>query len=91
MTNPAILDASPSFRASYKNFRNTLYKGKRFTILARNNSPANMYIQSATLNGKPLTRTWLTHDQIAAGGTLVLQMGATPNRSWGAGLADRPK
>jgi predicted alpha-1,2-mannosidase len=67
------------------------YKGKRFTILARNNSPANMYIQSATLNGKPLTRTWLTHDQIAAGGTLVLQMGATPNRSWGAGLADRPK
>jgi putative alpha-1,2-mannosidase len=67
------------------------YKGKRFTILARNNSPANMYIQSATLNGKPLTRSWLTHDQIAAGGTLVLQMGATPNRSWGAAPADRPK
>src|ERR1035437_4302734 len=29
MTNPAILDASPSFRASYKNFRNTLYKPER--------------------------------------------------------------
>ena len=67
------------------------YKGGEFTVIARNNSPTNMYIQSATLNGKPLTRTWLTHDQIAAGGTLMLQMGAAPNRGWGAGPADRPR
>jgi putative alpha-1,2-mannosidase len=49
-----------------------------------------MYIQSATLNDQPFTRTWLTHDQIVAGGTLVLQMGPMPNRSWGAAPADRP-
>ena len=67
------------------------YKGGQFTIIAHNNSSANMYIQSATLNGKPLTRTWLTHDQITAGGTLVLGMGPEPNREWGAGAADRPR
>jgi putative alpha-1,2-mannosidase len=50
-----------------------------------------MYIQSASLNSKPLTRTWLSHDEITGGGTLVLQMGATPNRTWGAALADRPR
>ena len=49
-----------------------------------------MYIQSATLNGKPFTRTWLTHDQIVAGGTLELQMGPAPNQSWGVGPTDRP-
>jgi predicted alpha-1,2-mannosidase len=66
------------------------YKGGKFTVVARDNSPQNMYIQSATLNGKPFTRTWLTHDQIVAGGTLELQMGPAPNRSWGAALTDRP-
>ncbi len=66
------------------------YKDGQFTIIAQNNSSANMYVQSATLNGKPLTRTWLTHDQIAAGGTLVLEMGPKPNRAWGADPADRP-
>jgi predicted alpha-1,2-mannosidase len=66
------------------------YKGAKFTVVARDNSAQNMYIQSATLNDQPFTRTWLTHDQIVAGGTLVLQMGPMPNRSWGAAPADRP-
>jgi predicted alpha-1,2-mannosidase len=66
------------------------YKGGKFTVVARDNSPQNMYIQSATLNGKPFTRTWLTHDQIVAGGTLELQMGPAPNQSWGVGPTDRP-
>jgi predicted alpha-1,2-mannosidase len=66
------------------------YKGGTFTLIARNNSAKNMYIQSATLNGQPLTRTWITHEQIAAGGTLELQMGPTPNHAWGSAPADRP-
>ena len=66
------------------------HKGATFTVLARHNSPRNLYIQSATLNDQPFTRTWLTHDQIIAGGTLVLEMGPTPNQKWGVGPADRP-
>jgi predicted alpha-1,2-mannosidase len=67
------------------------YSGGQFTVSAKDNSRANAYIQSATLNGQPLTHAWLTHDQIAAGGTLVLQMGPNPNRNWASAPADRPR
>jgi putative alpha-1,2-mannosidase len=36
-------------------------KGGTFTITAQNNSPENIYIQSATLNGKPLNRCWIVY------------------------------
>jgi predicted alpha-1,2-mannosidase len=58
-------------------------KGGTFTITAKNNSPENVYIQSATLNGKPLNRCWLDYKEIVAGGTLELTLGAEPNKSWG--------
>ena len=66
------------------------FKGGKFTVIAKNNSARNMYIQSATLNGKPYSRSWITHDQIVAGGTLDLEMGPTPNHTWGTAPADRP-
>jgi predicted alpha-1,2-mannosidase len=65
-------------------------KGRDFTVIAKNNSPENVYIQSATLNGKPLTRSWISNDEIVAGGKLVLQMGPEPNKNFGAAAADRP-
>ncbi len=65
-------------------------KGKAFTIIAQNNSSKNSYIQSATLNGKALTRSWISHDEITAGGKLVLVMGPTPNKDFGAAPQDRP-
>jgi predicted alpha-1,2-mannosidase len=58
--------------------------GKDFVIVANSNSEKNIYIQSATLNGKPLNRPWFTHTEIANGGKLVLNMGPTPNRDWGS-------
>lgn len=54
--------------------------GRTFTIEAPATSAANLYVQSAKLNGKPLNRAWLTHDEIAHGGTLVLHMGPHPSR-----------
>jgi len=65
-------------------------KGHTFTVVAKGNSSKNIYIQSATLNGKPLSRSWITHDEIVAGGKLVLVMGSEPNRTWGTAPADRP-
>ena len=71
------------------------HKGKQFTVIARNNSSQNMYIQSAKLNGANLDRAWLRYDEIVAGGTLELVMGSEPNQQWGTkpealppGLAD---
>jgi predicted alpha-1,2-mannosidase len=58
--------------------------GKAFTIIARNNSAKNIYIQSATLNGKLWNKPWFDHADIAEGGRLVLTMGPQPNRNWGA-------
>ena len=59
-----------------------LKRAVKFSILARNNSPDNIYIQSAMLNGKPLDRSWIKHSEIMAGGELVLEMGSTANRQW---------
>ena len=65
-------------------------KGRSFTVIAKNNSAQNPYIQSATLNGQPLTRSWISHAEITAGGKLVLTMGPTPNKDFGSAAADRP-
>ncbi len=66
------------------------YGGRTFTVLAENNSPENVYVQSASLNGKPLAQSWLTHDQITAGGTLQFVMGPKPNLEWGRAQSVRP-
>ncbi|MDO4782293.1 MAG: GH92 family glycosyl hydrolase [Capnocytophaga felis] len=53
-----------------------LPNGKTFTIIAENVSAENMYIQSATLNGKPLDRTFITDEELKAGGELKFVMGS---------------
>lgn len=55
--------------------------GKTFTIEANNVSEDNFYIQSATLNGKELNRTWIDYSEITRGGVLRFEMGNTPS-SW---------
>jgi len=66
------------------------HTGTTFTIIAENNSPENIYIQSAEMNGKEWSRSWLTHAQIVTGGELRFRMGATPNRAWASAPEDRP-
>ena len=58
-------------------------RGGTFTITAKNQSAENAYIQSARLNGQPLERCWLDHEEIVAGGLLELVLGPTPNKAWG--------
>lgn len=48
--------------------------GKKFTVIAKNNSKKNKYIKSMTLNGKPLDKPFFTHDDIIAGSTLEIEM-----------------
>jgi len=57
--------------------------GKTFTVRARRSSPSDVYIQSATLNGKPFDRSWIGHDQVIRGGELDFVMGSTPSFTWG--------
>ncbi|NCB09982.1 MAG: hypothetical protein EOM73_17730, partial [Bacteroidia bacterium] len=62
-----------------------IYPGKSFVIRAKNLSNENIYIQSATFNGKELNRSWINHDEIVKGGELVFEMGKEPNKTWGIG------
>jgi len=81
---------SPLFNRAVIHLDEKYYKGKTFVIEAKNNSRQNVYIQSATLNGKPLTRPWFYQTELVDGGTLVLQMGPEPNKTWGAKAEDAP-
>ena len=67
-----------------------LPNGRRFIVTATGLSEANKYVASVSLNGKPLTRVWIGHDEILRGGTLEFVMSATPNKEWGASVASRP-
>ncbi len=64
-----------------------LPNGKRFTVIADGLDDAHTYIGSATLNGQPLERAFLRHEEIVAGGELRFVMQAQPNREW----ASHPK
>lgn len=59
-----------------------LENGKTFTVKAANVSAENIYVQSVKLNGKPLDKSYITHEQIMKGATLELEMGATPAGAW---------
>jgi predicted alpha-1,2-mannosidase len=86
--NPASGDymvGSPLFaRMSLK-----LASGKTFTVNAKNNSDANVYIQSATLNGKLLTVPVIRYEDIVAGGSLDFVMGPKPSK-WAADWSPQP-
>jgi len=68
-----------------------LPQGKTFKFIAENNSKENIYIQSVELNGKPYSKSFITHKTILAGGTLIFKMGNTPNVNFGKNQEDRPK
>ncbi len=59
-----------------------LPNGKNFTLLAKNVSPVNKYIQSATLNGKPLQSLSFSHQELMNGGVLNLEMGTKTDKKW---------
>ncbi len=78
---------SPLFNKASINLDN----GKKFTVEAINNSPANIYIQSLSLNGKRYDKTYILHRDIMNGGLLKIVMGSKPNYNFGKLQANRPQ
>ena len=64
-------------------------RGKTFTVVAKNNSDKNIYVQSARLNGKTLKNSYVDFNDILHGGTLELVMGPKPSK-WASAAACRP-
>lgn len=58
-------------------------RGKKFSIEAKNASRKNVYIQKVTLNGKTLKSFYFPASELLKGGSLILEMGSKPNKSWG--------
>lgn len=86
-SNGVYVFGSPLFdEASIK-----LPGGKTFTIIAKNNSDQNIYIQSVQLNGKNYPYSYIRHQDLAKGGVLTFFMGNKPNKDFGKQADFRPK
>jgi len=83
---PEYVVGSPLFESVTLNLEN----GNRFVIKSEDNQPANVYIQSARLNGRSYTRNYLRHEDIRNGGELVFKMGDQPDTKRGTAPKDRP-
>ena len=75
---------SPLYEKVVINLGERYGRGKQFTIEARNTSRKNKYIQKALLNGKELNTFHFPAVELLQGGSLILEMGDTPNKQWGA-------
>ena len=68
----------------------TLDNGKTLEIKADGVSDTNRYVKSVLLNGKPYTKTYITHDDLMAGGELEFVMSSKPNKKRGLAASDKP-
>ncbi|MFP4028528.1 MAG: GH92 family glycosyl hydrolase [Candidatus Brocadiia bacterium] len=74
---------SPVFDRAVIHLDDDYYSGADFVIETRRDGPADLYIQSAKLDGEPLKSSWFPHSQLAKGGKLQILLGPGPNREWG--------
>jgi predicted alpha-1,2-mannosidase len=77
---------SPMFKKISINLEN----GKKFVVDAPLNDKDHVYIQSSTLNGKPYTKNFITHNDLIKGGILKLEMSNKPNEQRGLSADDKP-
>ena len=80
---PVYEIGSPLFEEVTIDLGNRYGRGKSFTITADNASRKNIYVQKATLNGKPLNSFRFPAKELLKGGKLHLVMGPEPNKNWG--------
>ena len=81
--NPTYALTAPIFDQVVLKLDTKFYPGKEFVVEAKNLSPENIYIQSATLDGTPYNKAFISHEEIVNGGKLVFTMGPEPNKEWG--------
>jgi putative alpha-1,2-mannosidase len=71
----------------------SLWLDHQWTIEAggEHQAPDRCYVRSAKLNGKILSRAWITHQEIVQGGTLEFVMDSVSNQQWASSEADLPR
>ena len=68
----------------------SLENGKKFVILADENSSENVYIKKASLNKRTYSKNYITYENLLKGGILHLQMSEKPNFERGTQIGDLP-
>jgi putative alpha-1,2-mannosidase len=81
--NPNYQITSPVFGRVTIHLNPHYFSGREFSIITHNNSPKNIYIQSARLNGQPLNRFWFSYSDAVKGGWHEIELCPKPNR-WAA-------
>ena len=85
-TGGPYLFGTPLFESSSIDLGN----GKKFNIIAHDNSADNIYVQNVKLNGKPYDKSYIDYDRIMEGGTLEFFMGDSPSDTYGVSSDARP-
>ena len=88
--DPIYEISSPIFDKIVIHLDQKYYPGKEFVIETLNNSPENIYIQSAKLDGKSLNKPWFFHRELVDGGKLEIVLSPNPNTAWGSRPEDAP-
>jgi predicted alpha-1,2-mannosidase len=84
--SPQYVIGSPLFKKATI----TLENGKKFVVEAPATSDKNMYIQSAAMNGKPYSQTYLEHRDILKGGAIQFNLASQPSKVWGVKPENAP-
>ncbi len=81
--HPQYEITSPLFDKVVIQLDKRYYKGRKLIIKTLHNTPDNVYIQRVTWNGKEYPYFRIAHEELTRGGTLVIELGNTPNKAWG--------
>jgi len=81
--NPTFQFGSPIFDKVTIQLDPKYYRGKELIIETKNNSKGNVYVQSISLNNQTIENCWIDRKKLTDGGTLLIEMGAEPNKTWG--------
>ena len=87
--NPAAKEyaiGSPLFRKAVVHLEN----GKKVVVEAADNSPENVYIAKARLNGRNWTKNYLRYDDLLKGAKIRFKMSSTPVKTRGTAPSDAP-
>lgn len=81
--NPTFQFGSPMFDKVTIQLDPKYYSGKELVIQTKNNSKENVYVQSVSFKDEKVENCWIERRKLTEGGTLLLDMGAQPNTTWG--------
>lgn len=77
--DPVYEIGSPVFDKIIITLHPKYYPGGQFVIEATGNSPENVFVREMMLNGEPIPGIQIRHSDLVRGGTLKLEMTASPH------------